>query len=633
MPIEWFLLSFALLAAVYLVTRRLRGLGGWPLAISILLLGISGGFLWQKQLQARQSARKALLDKIPREGRAGYVTSDSCRSCHPAQYDSWHKSFHRTMTQHATPEGVRGDFNGTKLNLDGELYALERRGNEYWVEMVDPDWKYIRLLQRERGMAVPVSVEPPRVWKRVSMLTGSHHMQAYWIPSKYGNLQYSLPFTYLFADQRWVPRNDVFLLGPNAPHAQQFWNATCINCHSTAGHARQDPDTKIFDTRAAELGISCEACHGPAEEHVRRYSDPLLRYTSHQKKQKASAIVNPAKLDHVKSSETCSRCHAIRFNPRPEQWNMEGIVFEPGGELESNAPLMRRHDYHLPDSPEARRLTATMEGSFWSDGQVRVSGREFNGMRDSGCFKRGELSCVSCHSMHKYADTDDQLATRMEGNVACFQCHSQYAAKLQEHTHHAPNSGGSLCYNCHMPHTSYGLLKAIRSHTINSPSVASSLKTGRPNACNLCHMDKSLGWAQEYLTTWYGSKQPSLSEDEKKVPASVLWLLRGDAGQRALVAWHMGWSEAHKASGSDWLVPYLAESLTDTYAVVRYIGQRSLKRLPAFQGLDYDYIGDAGGRARVREEVLRKSSNPSIGPEAFARLLGERKDPRMELFE
>jgi len=40
------------------------------------------------------------------------------------------------------------------------------------------------------------------------MLTGSHHMQAYWVPSKYGNLQYSLPFTYVFADQRWVPRND-----------------------------------------------------------------------------------------------------------------------------------------------------------------------------------------------------------------------------------------------------------------------------------------------------------------------------------------------------------------------------------------------------------------------------------------
>ena len=33
----------------------------------------------------------------------GYVSSTACRACHPAQYDAWHGSFHRTMTQVATP--------------------------------------------------------------------------------------------------------------------------------------------------------------------------------------------------------------------------------------------------------------------------------------------------------------------------------------------------------------------------------------------------------------------------------------------------------------------------------------------------------------------------------------------------
>ena len=32
-----------------------------------------------------------------------YVTSNSCRACHPGNYASWHASFHRTMTQVATP--------------------------------------------------------------------------------------------------------------------------------------------------------------------------------------------------------------------------------------------------------------------------------------------------------------------------------------------------------------------------------------------------------------------------------------------------------------------------------------------------------------------------------------------------
>jgi len=289
--------------------------------------------------------------------------------------------------------------------------------------------------------------------------------------------------------------------------------------------------------------------------------------------------------------------------------------------------------YDLPDSPALRKRLSLFESSFWSDGLVRVSGREYNGMSESPCFKRGELSCVSCHSMHQYADTDDQLTPNMNGNAACLQCHGDIAPKLAQHTHHGRESSGSLCYNCHMPHTSYGLLKAIRSHTITSPSVASSLQTGRPNACNLCHLDKSLAWTQERLNTWYGIATTNLPSDEADTPASVLWLLRGDAGQRALIAWHMGWTNAVETSGKDWLASCLAYALTDAYAVVRYVGQRSLKRLPGFEALAYDYVAPEADRARVRDGVLSKAPKPSLPAEKLARLLAERKDPPMQLLE
>src|SRR5215468_6893110 len=45
----------------------------------------------------------------------GYVSSATCRACHPAQYDSWYASFHRTMTQIATPATVKADFNATRV--------------------------------------------------------------------------------------------------------------------------------------------------------------------------------------------------------------------------------------------------------------------------------------------------------------------------------------------------------------------------------------------------------------------------------------------------------------------------------------------------------------------------------------
>jgi len=70
------------------------------------------------------------------------------------------------------------------------------------------------------------------------------------------------------------------------------------------------------------------------------------------------------------------------------------------------------------------------------------------------------------------------------------------------------------------------------------------------------------------------------------VAASLLWLLRGDAGQRAIVAQSMGWAPAQQAleaTSRGWLQPYLALLQKDSYDAVRYIASRSLKSLPAFR--------------------------------------------------
>jgi predicted CXXCH cytochrome family protein len=293
-----------------------------------------------------------------------------------------------------------------------------------------------------------------------------------------------------------------------------------------------------------------------------------------------------------------------------------------------------------------------MEGSFWSDGQVRVSGREFNGLSASGCYTRGKLSCLSCHSMHGYQSNDDQLIPRLEGNQACIQCHEQIGADVARHTRHANGSSGSLCYNCHMPHTTYGLLKAIRSHTIDSPSVKASLATGRPNACNLCHLDRTLEWTAVHLRDGYGQAIPPLNQEQKTVSAALTWMLKGDAGQRALVAWHFGWEPARKASNESWMASHLAQLLTDPYSAVRYVAQRSLKRLPGLEDFQFDYIAPADLRtqAQVRAfelaarnvhapsnaavaAALLLDGNGSVEREKVSELLRRRNNRRMELLE
>jgi hypothetical protein len=201
-----------------------------------------------------------------------------------------------------------------------------------------------------------------------------------------------------------------------------------------------------------------------------------------------------------------------------------------------------------------------------------------------------------------------------------------------------------------MPFTSYGLLKTIRSHQVSSPSVEESVAAGRPNACNLCHLDKTLSWTGDQLERWYGVQNRSLDNEGQRIAASLLWLLRGDAGQRAIVAQAMGWSAAQQASGTAWMAPYLAQLLDDPYDAVRFIAVRSLRTLPGFRDFQYDFVSprkerfDAQRRTMTAWDRVRVSSPVTAAAVLFTpggkldtdeilRLLRARDDRRMLLRE
>jgi hypothetical protein len=141
---------------------------------------------------------------------------------------------------------------------------------------------------------------------------------------------------------------------------------------------------------------------------------------------------------------------------------------------------------------------------------------------------------------------------------------------------------------------------------VGSPTVLSDLEVGRPNACNACHIDQTLQWTAEQLASWYAHPVPEMSEDERTVAASLLWLLKGDAGQRVLAAWYLGWDPAKAVAGSDWIAPQLAPLLQDPYDAVRYIAARSLRSLEGFEDFEYDSIGDETTRKPATRRVWAK---------------------------
>lgn len=534
---------------------------------------------------------------IPRVGGpASYVGSESCRECHEEQFASWHRSFHRTMTRVAAEDTVRARFHDVTLTNDGTRFVLSQKSNEFWVRM-------------ERIMPPDSGEEPPEpVEVRIGLVTGSHHMQVFWVPGGAGNSQIGFPFTWLIPEQRWVPRNSTFIRPPELAHRSEVWNAVCSRCHATGIEPRIDREARTMDTRAGELGIACEACHGPGERHVNaRLADKKDGRTPDAQTLRGE-IVQPKKLDPVRTSQVCGFCHSMKWFDQSENWLQNGFHFRPGDDLEQTTPIIRPSrvgsvpklaDY-LARNPELLR------DFFWPDGMIRVSGREYNGLLESPCYQGGKFSCLSCHSLHE-SDPDDQLARNRTGNAACTQCHERFRdeSQLRAHTHHRNGSAGSECYNCHMPFTTYGVLKAIRSHQVGSPRISDQLSTGRPNACNLCHLDKTLDWSAGYLTRWYQHPSPGLTRDQSAVADSVRLALTGDAGQRALMAWHLGWDSALEVSGKAWVVPVLAQLLDDPYSAVRCVAERSLKQVDQrLVPAGYDFAVAVDSRSPVRDGVL-----------------------------
>ncbi|MEM6993850.1 MAG: multiheme c-type cytochrome, partial [Myxococcota bacterium] len=407
----------------------------------------------------------------------------------------------------------------------------------------------------------------------------------------------------LIGEARWVGETDLFLSTAQGRRNTRVgeWTKGCFKCHATG----PEPRTHLSppDTRAVELGIACESCHGPARAHVdaRRAgevpTEPL--------------VVNPTKLSPERSAAVCGQCHANFATKGRATWRREGPTFRPGELLGDDRYLV---SYASEPDEDAPWLDAWLEGSpsrmdtkFWPDGSVLPGGREYSGLVESACFLEGGMTCNSCHSAHRYDSPDKMLKPDALGDAACTTggCHVVFVgAAVAEHSHHAAESPGSRCVNCHMPPTSWGMHRAVASHRIDAPDAVDVLDNPRPNACNLCHLDRTTRWTAQTLADWYGGPAPVGPAERGAPGAGIGWLLSGHAVQRGLAAWAMGWAPARQASGADWMPSLLAEALRDPVSAVRLVAERALRLDPAYDDVPFDFTGDAEVRDGAAEAVL-----------------------------
>ncbi|MCC5021627.1 MAG: hypothetical protein J6386_01905 [Candidatus Synoicihabitans palmerolidicus] len=249
-----------------------------------------------------------------------FVTSVTCRSCHPSEHGSWTASFHRTMTQAATPETVIPDIDGLDLSLGDAKYTVSQKDGRFHV-----------TTRFENGAEGGKSNET----REIVLLTGSHHQQNFWLETGEGRTLEPFPFGWLIEDQRWAPLTDTFMCPPEGQigRAEASWNTACINCHTTQGRMGYAGEGMIFDSKVTEFGIACESCHGEAQAHVAKHRNPVARYLARWDGKPDDTIVNPAHLSGPESALACWQYHSVwAFDSREAiaAVNDAGLGFRPG---------------------------------------------------------------------------------------------------------------------------------------------------------------------------------------------------------------------------------------------------------------------------------------------------------------
>ena len=496
------------------------------------------------------------------------VGSSACRACHPDHHASWERTFHRTMTQRPEDGAVRGAFDGVERAFFGAVATPFERDGQPW-------------------MRLPVEGGATRE-AEVALCVGSRRYQQYFerVGTEAGGTLRRLPLVWHVEEQRWLHLNGVFLEPDSddwSTHATA-WNSNCIFCHNTGPAPRLvEPRTtpaaeQRADSRVAELGIACEACHGPGRAHVERMGDPRARLAPPAD----LAIIAPSDLGQREALAVCGQCHAQRLPAEPEAlWTFldEGPTFRPGDTLEAHVTPVTCETV----SPDPRR-PELFAARFWRDGTARLTAYEYLGITQSPCVAGGTLTCGSCHTMHG-GDVHGMLEPEKRGDGACTQCHAGF--ETRDHHGHDPAGAGGRCLACHMPRIVYGILDVHRSHRIESPDVRRDVEAGRPDACTQCHAGESAAWAAEALARFTGraSAAPRSRPDggPLELPEVLVSLHAGDAVQRAVAARALG--ELSDPRAAAFVVPHLVVALGDGYPSVRTLARRALLALERELGL------------------------------------------------
>ncbi|NNE06757.1 MAG: hypothetical protein HKN15_13635 [Xanthomonadales bacterium] len=367
-----------------------------------------------------------------------FTTSDTCASCHQAEYREWKGSHHQLAMQIATNETVLGDFSNASLTYFGTQARFSRHGSQF-------------LITLDHGNSEMEEF-------RITHTFGVTPLQQYLVDTSGGRKQ-ALQYAWDSrprdeGGQRWFHLYNEEHIKPDDPlhwTGRYFnWNYSCAECHSTNLVTGYNLDNDTFDTVFSEISVGCEACHGPGSFHIQQaintdfdetHGLPIIfndRENSGWSMNSDTGIAERLPgTRNSKEPEACGRCHSRR-----------GVV---SASYAYDRPLT---DTHMPALLE--------ENLYYADGRILDEVYVYGSFLQSKMYAAG-VTCTDCHNPHS-----GQLQAGPDPNQACSSCHlpSKFAAV----THAGPDS--AQCVDCHMPATTYMGVDDRRDHSFRLPDTA-----------------------------------------------------------------------------------------------------------------------------------------------------------------
>jgi hypothetical protein len=165
----------------------------------------------------------------------------------------------------------------------------------------------------------------------------------------------------------------------------------CFNCHNTASFTKDQ-----FDPENSIPGVTCEACHGPAADHIAAVKAGLAD-------QGTTMIMNPRHLNPVDAVDFCGSCHRAWWD----------VTLSGATGIKS----LRFPPYRMENS------------RCWGTGDAR-------------------LTCTACHDPHGALQREASYY-----DPRCLSCHvNSVGAKVTaDHPGAACPVARKDCVSCHMP--------------------------------------------------------------------------------------------------------------------------------------------------------------------------------------